>query len=308
MEPILENWPPGHFYSVIPNIPKKSKESEKELSTLSNTTTPFLGLDFHDDRHLTILEDLPHYLGLFDQAFGVVPFENKEDLHRQIQERRDERLHYSLMNDSFEWMDARLLFYFLQKNKPKRIIEIGCGNSTLLLLNTKKMFGLDVEITCIEPYPHQFIKKMHEEGHIHLMESNLQDTELTLFSSLEENDILFIDSSHVGKHKSDVLFYFMKIFPLLRKNVLIHIHDIFFPYDYPQSWLEEGRFWNEQYFLFMFLQYNTKFSIMFGNQYSEYKFPEELRRLQKNSYEIRNGFIKKEDLFSGGSLWLIVDA
>uniref|UniRef100_A0A6C0D004 Methyltransferase n=1 Tax=viral metagenome TaxID=1070528 RepID=A0A6C0D004_9ZZZZ len=303
MEPILENWPPGHFYSVIPNISKNSKELSKSSTTI---ITPFIGLDFHDDRHLSIFEDLPHYLRFFDQIFGVTPFENNEDLYQQIGERW-ERFHYSLMNESFEGMDARLLFYFLQKNKPKRIIEIGCGNSTLLLLNTKKMFGLEVEITCIEPFPNPFIKKMHAEGHIHLMENNLQDIELTLFSKLEENDILFIDSSHVGKYKSDVLFYFLEIFPLLRKNVLIHIHDIFFPYDYPQSWLKEGRFWNEQYFLFTFLQYNTKFSIVFGNKYCEYKFPDQLKELQRHSYEIQHGFIKKDDVFSGGSLWLIVE-
>ena len=306
MKTIMEKWPPGHFYSVIPNISKKSEEEESKNPSRYPSLPPFMNLNFHDDRHVTIIEDLPDYLGFFDQIFGVNSFENKDDLYRQIGE-RTQRLCYSLMNQSFEGMDARLLFYFVQKNKPKRIIEIGCGNSTLLLWNTKKIFGLDVEITCIEPYPHPFIKKMRDKGHIHLLESDLQEIELTLFSTLEENDILFIDSSHVGKHKSDVLFYFSKIFPLLRKNVLIHIHDIFFPYDYPQSWLEEGRFWNEQYFLFMFLQYNTKFSIVFGNKYSEYKFPDKLRQLQKNSYERQHGFVKKEDVFSGGSLWLIVE-
>jgi len=147
------------------------------------------------------------------------------------------------------------------------------------------MFQLELDIVCIEPYPSDYLKKLNEMGEITLLEKRLEEIDLSLFTTLSENDILFIDSSHVLKLESDVMYYFTKIFPLLQKNVLVHIHDIFFPYDYPLSWLKEGRFWNEQYALYLFLQYNTKFQIQFCNSYSEYKYPKELKKIQKNAYE-----------------------
>lgn len=274
---------PGHFYSVIPNITKK----------YNNTDTKFINLDFNEENHKTVLAEISDYLETFDNAFGS----------RNVVERQ-KNLKYSLTNGAFEWMDARLLHYFLQKNKPKRIIEIGSGNSTLLTYNTKKMFNLDLQIICIEPYPTDYVKKLHEIGEITLIQSNLENVDLNIFKTLEENDILFIDSSHVLKLDSDVLFYFTKIFPLLNKNVLVHIHDIFFPYDYPLDWLKEGRFWNEQYMLYVFLQYNTKFKIQFCNSYSEFKYSGELTKIQQNTYEIKNKLADR--FFGGGSIWLLV--
>jgi hypothetical protein len=274
---------PGHFYSVIPNITKN----------YNNTDTKFINLDFNEEKHKTVLAEISDYLVTFDNTFG-----SKNVLEKQ------QNLQYSLMNGAFEWMDARVLHYFLQKNKPKRIIEIGSGNSTLLTYNTKKMFNLDLQIICIEPYPSDYVKKLNEIGEITLIQSNLENVDLNIFKTLQENDILFIDSSHVLKLDSDVLFYFTKIFPVLNKNVLVHIHDIFFPYDYPLDWLKEGRFWNEQYMLYTFLQYNTKFKIQFCNSYSAFKYSEELTTIQQNTYEIKNKLADR--FFGGGSIWLLV--
>jgi len=275
---------PGHFYSVIPNI----------TEDYNNNNTKFNNLDFNEESHKIILNELNNYLVNFDEEFG----------RTNVLERQN-NLEYTLLNGAFEWMDARLLHYFLQKNKPKKIIEIGSGNSTLLTYNTKKMFNLDVDIICIEPYPTDYLEKLHNTGKLTLIKSCLENIDLNIFTTLTENDILFIDSSHVVKLDSDVMFYFTKIFPLLNKNVLIHIHDIFFPYDYPLDWLKKGRFWNEQYFLYTFLQYNTKFSIKFCNSYSGYKYHNELESIQKNTYEKKNNIAN--DVFSGGSIWLIVN-
>jgi hypothetical protein len=281
---INENFYPGHFYSVIPNITKE----------YNKTHTKFTDLDFNDKSHEIILDEISSYLSLFDSEFG----------HKNAKERAS-NLQYTLMNGAFEWMDARLLHYFLQKNKPKKIIEIGSGNSTLLTCNTKDMFNLELDIICIEPYPSDYLEQLHRMGKITLIKDCLENVNLDIFSTLSDNDILFIDSSHVAKLDSDVLFYFTKIFPLLKKNVLIHIHDIFFPYDYPLSWLKEGRFWNEQYLLYTFLQYNSKFKIKFCNSYSKYKFYDRLENIQKNTYERTIG--ASEDVFSGGSIWINVD-
>ena len=278
---------PGHFYSVIPSITEE----------YNNSKVKFLDLDFNKENHLDILNDISNYLSDFDNQFG----------HKNVIERQND-CKYTLLNGTFEWMDARLLYYFLQKNKPKKIIEIGSGNSTLLICNTKSIFNLELEIICIEPYPSNYLEELNERGEITLIKDKLENIDLNIFSDLQENDILFIDSSHVLKLDSDVMFYFTKIFPLLNKNVLIHIHDIFFPFDYPLSWLKEGRFWNEQYFLYVFLQYNTKFKIKFCNSYSYYKYKKKLQKIQKESYEVANKISDKtSSVFSGGSMWLIVN-
>ena len=273
---------PGHFYSVIPNISKNYKSKKLE----------FINLDFNDEKHEKIIDELSVYLKDFDKTFG----------HSNAQERQKD-LKYTVLNGAFEWMDARILYYFMQKLKPKKIIEIGAGNSTLLMTNTKDNFGLEAQITSIEPYPNDFLIALEKQKKITLVTKNLQDVDTKTFSELEENDILFIDSSHVLKLDSDVMYYFNKIFPLLKKGVMIHIHDIFFPNDYPLDWFKEGRFWNEQYFLYVFLQYNTKFKIEFCNSYSEYKFHDLLNELQKNTYERLNK--KINSVFSGGSIWIL---
>jgi len=287
---INEAFSPGHFYSVIPSITKD----------YSNNEPIFSNLDFNETSHTTILNDLPTYLTRFDTEFGV---ENNSNLSTIVNQRHTE-LKYSLMNGAFEWMDARLLHYFLQKNHPKKLIEIGSGNSTLMAHNTNMMFNLNIEIICIEPYPSDYLKVLHDKGHIQLIQSKLEDIDLTMFTLLEENDILFIDSSHVLKLNSDVLFYFTKIFPLVKKGVLVHIHDIFFPNDYPLEWLKEGRFWNEQYFLYVFLQYNTKYKIEFCNSYALFKYHNQLKELQKDCYEMRYQF--SMTVFGGGSIWIRV--
>ena len=288
---------PGHFYSVIPNI----------TNNYNNTNSKFLDLDFNDSNHTCILNELSNYLQDFDTSFG--PINNNANTILQ----RKNSLQYSLMNGSFEWMDARILYYFLQKNKPKKIIEIGSGNSTLLMHNTKKKFNLDVEIICIEPYPeestditsdHNWLKILAKKGEITLIEEKLENVNIELFKELGENDILFIDSTHVAKLDSDVMYYFTKIFPQLNAGVMVHIHDIFFPYDYPLDWLKGGRFWNEQYFLYVFLQFNTKFKIQFCNSYAVYKFEDKLKDIQKEYYEFKNKIVN--EAFGGGSIWLKV--
>lgn len=294
---INEFVPPGHFYSVIPNI----------TDTYNNANPKFLDLDFNDKNHLYILNDLKNNLEDFCNLF--CPLNNNASTVLQ----RKNELKYSLMNGSFEWMDARILYYFLKKNKPKKIIEIGSGNSTLLMYNTKKRFNLDLEIICIEPYPeestditsdHNWLRILANKGEITLIDKKLENVDVELFRELGENDILFIDSTHVAKLDSDVMYYFTKIFPLLNTGVMVHIHDIFFPYDYSLDWLKEGRFWNEQYLLYVFLQFNTKFVIQFCNSYALYKFKDKLKDIQKNSYEFKNKIVN--DVFGGGSIWLKV--
>ena len=106
------------------------------------------------------------------------------------------------------------------------------------------------------------------------------------------------------KVNSDVLYEIRNILPVLKSGIRIHFHDIFLPYDYPPEWIRKGRFWNEQYFLYAFLQYNSKFNVEFCCQYARYKFSDKLIELQQNTYE---HITRKRTLpMAGGSIWLKV--
>jgi hypothetical protein len=124
-----------------------------------------------------------------------------------------------------------------------------------------------------------FLKELHLAGEITLIEERLENIDLNMFTILSENDILFIDSSHVLKLDSDVMFYFTKIFPLLNKGVLIHIHDIFFPYDYPLPWIKEGRFWNEQYLLEAILSNSNRYEVIASLNFLKHNHFSDLKRI-----------------------------
>ena len=293
----------GHFYSVIPNI---------DNTYVHEAGKKYNAIDYNYESHEQIIKTLPKELKDFDTYFGlpVVSPKTYEEFSDMISTLHSKDIdNYYLLNGAFEWMDARMLFYFIKTLKPKNIIEIGCGNSTRLMVQTKKIFNLDIKITCIEPYPQEVLKRFDSNGEIKLIISPLQKVDTSLFDSLSENDILFIDSSHVGKIGSDVLYYLNNIFPRLAKGVRIHIHDIFLPYEYPEDWIRNGRFWNEQYLLYTFLQYNSKFKVIFGNSYTQENFKEALSTLQKDSYE--NKCLKGRDNdsypYTGGSMWLVVN-
>lgn len=300
---IKEQWEQGHFYSVLPEI-------KKETAIIDNKEV-FTNINFNDKSHHEILDKLKDTL--LDYKFHIpeiYEINNSEDIINKCAKYRDLNLsknifNYYQINNAFEWMDGRMLFYFIKTHKPKKIIEIGSGWSTLLMYNTIKQFNLETKIICIEPYPLPWLVAMDKQGIIELHISNLQNTNLELFKGLNKNDICFIDSSHVVKYNSDCLYYLNNIFPILKEGVLIHIHDIFLPYEYPSSWLKEGRFWNEQYFVYAFLMNNNKFIIRFANTYAQ-KF-DKLLEIQKDSYEFK--VIKDLDTskpFGGGSLWLEV--
>ena len=137
------------------------------------------------------------------------------------------------------------------------------------VLNTHE--GYPVDLTAIEPYPSDILRNGFP-GLNQLLVKPVQQIDRDVFSSLQANDILFIDSSHVTKVGSDVNYLFLEILPRLQPGVFVHIHDIFLPLEYPQKWiLEECRFWNEQYLLQAFLACNTAFEIVWAGSYMRLK-------------------------------------
>jgi hypothetical protein len=150
------------------------------------------------------------------------------------------------------------------------------------------------EHTCIEPYEMPWLEKTN----VKVIRKRVEEIKCDFFESLNENDILFIDSSHMIRPQGDVLKEYLEILPVLKKGVLIHIHDIFSPYEYPEEWiLKEVRFWNEQYLLEAFLSFNEEFKIIGALNLLKHKHFGVLAQ--------RFPILKKEREAEPGSFWLV---
>jgi predicted O-methyltransferase YrrM len=173
-------------------------------------------------------------------------------------------LDYYYNNYSFLSGDGEFLYNMIRFFKPGRIIEIGSGFSTLMASqairkNVNENGNYSCQFTCIEPFEHPWL----EELNVKVLRNLVEKVDLSFFESLNENDILFIDSSHIIKPQGDVLYLFMHVLPVLKPGVIIHIHDIFTPKDYLEEWIvKKNRLWNEQYLLEAFLSFNEKFKII----------------------------------------------
>jgi hypothetical protein len=242
--------PSGHFYSPLPDVAEVGRRAKKLFDT-SVRTIP--GVDLNVDAQLELLEELKKYY--VDQPFTAQPTKGNR---------------YHFENPMYSYSDALLLHCMLRHLKPRRVIEIGSGYSSAVTLDTNELFlGGQVQCTFIEPYPavlHSLLKPT-DLPTTEVLPVPLQEVELSLFHDLKANDVLFVDSTHVSKIGSDVNRIFFEILPELRPGVFIHFHDIFFPFEYPREWLEEGRAWNEAYLLRSFLQYNASFEIKLFNTY-----------------------------------------
>jgi hypothetical protein len=148
------------------------------------------------------------------------------------------------------------------------MIEVGSGYSSLITAEVNRRFlNMELEFSCIEPYPRQFLM-MGIAGISNVFPRKVETIDPVFFSTLSAGDFLFIDSSHVPKTGSDVNYLYFEILPRLKSGVIVHIHDIFFPDDYPKKWvIDEGRHWNEQYLLRAFLQFNKEWEILFCNHF-----------------------------------------
>jgi predicted O-methyltransferase YrrM len=182
-------------------------------------------------------------------------------------------------NGAFETVDAEILYSMIRYHKPKKIVEIGSGFSTLVSaqaieMNTKNDPNYTCDFICIDPFPKSWLFDL---THIKMIiESKVELQAFDLFENLGENDILFIDSSHVINAYNDVCFEYLEILPRLKKGVLIHFHDILLPQKYSRSWLNAKYFWNEQYLLQAFLAFNNSFKVIWAGNFMHLNNPEML--------------------------------
>jgi len=205
------------------------------------------GLDINLEGQLALLSEFNYTDELKDIGFKKVP---------------PPEFYFS--NDSFEPGDGEYWYNIVRHFKPKKIIEIGSGNSTLMAMRAvKKNCAEDsaykCDHICVEPYEHLWLEKLG----ITVKRERVEDIDKAFFTELKENDILFIDSSHIIRPQGDVLTEYLEILPILSKGVIVHVHDIFTPKDYLESWVKgEVKLWNEQYLLEAFLTNNDSWQVI----------------------------------------------
>jgi predicted O-methyltransferase YrrM len=193
-------------------------------------------------------------------AMNAAPFPARETPGRR----------YYAENDVYAWGDALVLLAMFHEHRPKRVVEIGSGFSSACMLDICDDLGLATRFTFVEPYPDRLYSRLSEADRrrCEILPIPVQALPPEAYETLEPGDILFIDSTHVSKTGSDVNFELFEMLPRLQPGVVIHIHDCFWPFEYPDSWIFQARrSWNELYILRAFLMGNRDYEILFFNDY-----------------------------------------
>jgi predicted O-methyltransferase YrrM len=272
-----ERYARGHFYSPLPDI----HEVNANAGELFRKDVNLEGsIDLRAEEQFSLIKNFAeHYYQGFQWPVKALP---------------EFRFHFD--QDWYCQGDALNLHCVLRYLKPKKIIEVGSGFSSAMMLDTNDRFlESGIRFTFIDPYPERLFSILREEdrGRCKIVDTAVQAVDLQVFEQLEANDILFVDSSHVSKIGSDVNHLLFNVLPVLKPGVLVHFHDIFWPFEYPREWVTEKRAWNEAYILRAFLQFNSSYQIFLFNSYVEHAFSE---------YMADHMPLFLEN--SGGSLWI----
>jgi hypothetical protein len=252
--------PSGHFYSPLVDPGDAHVRKAMENEAHPGLSADSLGLDE---------QEMLRWFPLITSHYRSNPFPECPS--------QTSKYHYA--NPHFPLADALALLAIMCEARPRRYIEVGCGYSSCAAIEVnERSFGGHVEMTFIDPHPEIFQSLVGLDSPYadRLCRMKLQDVPIDMFARLRAADILFIDSSHIAKTGSDVLDYMFRILPALAPGVLIHIHDIFFPFEYPASWIvDENRSWNEAYLLRAFLMFNPAFRVVYFSDWI-YKCQREL--------------------------------
>ena len=225
------------------------------------------GISWNVDGQLELLDSLSVYAHELRDIPVEKPVDNTKIFH--------------FNNGSYKSGDAEFLYSIIRQKQPKRIIEIGSGNSTLIARlavqkNIDELSGYSCHHVCIEPYEMPWLEKTG----VQVIREKVEDCDMKIFRELVAGDILFIDSSHIIRPQGDVLFEYLEILPILNPGVVVHIHDIFSPRDYLDEWLHNDiKFWNEQYLLEAFLSHNKEWRIIAGLNFLQHNHHEKLKNV-----------------------------
>jgi len=240
---------PIHYYEPLPDFRSITTEQINRRRT-------YPAIDFAWEEQLALLNQLVDY----NNELSTLDFD--------------------FNNDFFSGFDAAVYYSLIRHLQPQRIIEIGGGHSTQI---ADKALGRNGKgrLTCIEPYPEA--RLLDANLNVEIIQKRVEEIDVDFFSCLDKDDILFIDSSHAVKFGSDVCYEFLEVLPRLKPGVWIHVHDIFFPHDYPAEWLLDRRLaLNEQYLLEAFLAFNKSFVPQLTNYWINLDHAEAAARLWSN--------------------------
>ena len=267
--------PPGHFYSPIVDV----DEARAHLARMDQAPAqiPGIGID-----KATMLKEWQTLLPFLSTL--------------RFPDTKTTSSRYAFDNPSYSWGDGSVLSAMLRRHRPHRLIEVGSGWSSACAIDTIEQF-LDgkCEVTFIEPYPH-LLRELVGTTLVptRILDIPVQKVPLKTFDTLQAGDILFIDSTHILRTGSDVCCELFDILPRLSSGVIVHIHDMFWPFEYPANWIvDDNRSWNELYAVRAFLTDNANWQITFFNNY----FAKVARAEIEATYP---QFLKN----AGGALWL----
>ena len=269
-------FPPGHYYSPVNSVEQIKKEEHRIWK--QDLPDAISGIDLNLNEQLELIAHLSKF-------YSQMPFRAGPQ----------KTLRYYFQNEYYLFTDGIILYSMIRHFKPKRIIEVGSGFSSALMIDTnEQFFDGAIQLEFIEPNPKRlysiFNDKDRENVKVH--EKLVQNIPISKFKELQAGDMLFIDSSHVAKTGSDLNFILFEILPNLNKGVIIHFHDIFFPFEYPKQWVYAGRNWNENYILRAYLMDTEAYKIILFADYLHQKHPDSFATMplaNKNT---------------GGCLWL----
>jgi predicted O-methyltransferase YrrM len=264
-EPLFS--PPGHFYSPISSRADADRARQQRDDLALNE-----GFDLREDRQLEVAARIAPKWSEFSTTWNrFAP------------------------NPMYGESDGAVYYSMLATLRPKNVVEVGSGFSSAIALDIRDRELADLNLTFIEPYPERLLNLLADgdSATTALHRNAVQDVPIEVFDSLGTDDILFIDSTHVSKPGSDVNWLLFRVLPRLRPGVIIHVHDIFYPFEYRESWLQERRSWNEAYLLRAFLSFNTAFQIEFFNSWLWQEHPEVVQK-----------FLPTQEHEQPGSIWL----
>ncbi len=183
----------------------------------------------------------------------------------------------------FGEVEADFLYAFIRSIRPARVVQVGCGVSTAVILLAAAEGGFPIKLTCVDPYPSAYLRDLDRRGLIELVPERAQDVPLEILTELGNGGLLFVDSSHVVGPGSEVNRIILDVLPRLSKGTWVHFHDIFCPFDYQRGLLDDELFFsNESALLHAFLTGNRRYAIRASLSLLHYADREALRECLPN--------------------------
>jgi predicted O-methyltransferase YrrM len=263
----LPNYAPrGHFYSPLPDLSEGSSIAVDAFARPVNDGLP--SVDLRVDAQKELLLRMMDLYSDFDWSENQVP---------------GRRFHFN--QRWYRQADSICLYSMLRIFRPRRVVEVGSGFSSALILDVNDIYlGQGTSLTVIEPYPDRLVSLLtvNDKGRVKIICQPVQNTSIEVFSDLESGDFLFIDSSHISRVGSDVNFLVFEVLPQIPVGTVVHFHDIFWPFEYPAEWIGQGTAWNESYLLHAFLMCNTNFEIVLWVPFCARMWPELIKERMPN--------------------------